>query len=263
MHRKKVAIILDKQPNFDDVAFIYFLLSTNKIQNTFEFIFPGATFSFPSGVSNFKELLRKLNELADEYGGYSTKAPDFWITITSKSLFHDWFFARSGNCSIITTDVWDKAFSPPSLFEYLLHCITACLLFMNRELNFKPHDDTRGCVIDFTRIKAHDRIDIALGYLCEECKKTLKSKVSEEYLKSINNLICFNWIGNLNKEGSVAYNLKHYFNFNVHRDSGFNKGFWEKTRSKFVELPFEMIKAFFVAFLTFLMTVYLFILGFR
>ena len=144
-----------------------------------------------------------------------------------------------------------------------IFCITASLIFLTPNLELKAHKDVRGCVIDFTRIKAHDRVDIALGYLCEECSKEIETKIDAKFRKNIEKLISFDWIGSLNINGSVAYNLKHYFNFNIHRDSGFNKGFWERARDKFEGLPFEMLKAIFTTLLTFLVAVYLFILGYK
>lgn len=40
MNRKVVSILLTSKPNYDEFAFKYFLLSLNKIQNYYEFIFP-------------------------------------------------------------------------------------------------------------------------------------------------------------------------------------------------------------------------------
>ena len=40
MNRETVAILLTSTPNYDQYAFKYFVLSLNKIQSLYEFIFP-------------------------------------------------------------------------------------------------------------------------------------------------------------------------------------------------------------------------------
>jgi hypothetical protein len=104
-------------------------------------------------------------------------------------------------------------------------------------INIGSHGDTRGCIADFTRQKYEDKIDITLGYICEEHSKEILEYYGEEYLKQLQYVIDRKWIGNIDDIESVAYNLRHIFKFNINRDSGFNKNCWDKIKGKFYEIP--------------------------
>ena len=126
--------------------------------------------------------------------------------------------------------------------------------------NIGSHEDTRGCIGDFTRIKIDDKADILLGYICEEHEKKIKLFYGEEYLKQILFVLERKWIGSIDEKGSVAYNLKHAYNFNINRDSGFNKTFWERSQDKFYEIPGnivgEVLKVILTAIITYLLIKY-------
>ena len=241
MRRKKVAIIAGSVPNYPLLAFKYFILSLNQHQDFYEFTFP----DIDEHWLNSKEYVQE--DLMAKFAYRITKTDinaDSYIAIISGSISGNMFFMTAGNLAIITTDVWEKYFSPPSLFEYLLHCIGANLLYMHPDLNVDSHLDTRGCVIDYTRIKADDQVDIALGYICDEHREEIKESVGTEYLTQFQKIISRKWIGSTTERDSVAYNLKHFFRFDLEKDSGFNKTFWERAVSTFDELPKEGVKIF-------------------
>ena len=246
MERIKIAIIFGSKPNFDKDAFKYFILYVNKIQNIYEFFFPDIElYPFEKGIVDFKTSHDKINAFVQEH---NLKA-DHFISIITNSFSNNFFFNAEKETSIITTDIWDKNFSPPSLFEYLLHCIYTCLIYSQNVpkgtiltdeqslINIGSHRDTRGCIADFTRQKYDDRIDIVLGYICEEHSKEIKTYYGEEYLKQLQLVIDRKWIGNIDEKESVAYNLRHIFKFNINKDSGFNKNWWDKIKDKFYEIP--------------------------
>ena len=194
---------------------------------------------------------------------------DHFISIITNSFDNNYFLNATNKTSVITTDIWDKHFSPPSLFEYLLHCIYTCLLYsqvVNKNviltddqflINIGSHRDTRGCIADFTRQKYDDRIDISLGYICEEHTKEIKLYYGEEYLKEFQFVIERKWIGSIEEKNSVAYNLKHIFKFNINKDSGFNKNCWDKIKDKFYEIPASLTGEILKLGLTVLITYYL------
>ena len=134
---------------------------------------------------------------------------------------------------------------------------------MHPSLNLDSHTDTRGCVLDYTRIKADDRIDIALGYICDADCEDIKRQAGEEYLGQMQFLISRKWIGTIDDPGSVAFEMKHLFRFDITRDSGFNKTFWERARAKLDEVPFEVIKLIVGALLAILLAALLVRLGLR
>ncbi|RDC65459.1 hypothetical protein [Adhaeribacter pallidiroseus] len=272
MKRLKAAIIFGTKPNFDKDAFMYFILYVNKIQSTYEFCFPDvSSYPFEKEVVDYNTSPQKVNEFVKE----NSIVADIFISIITSSFNNNYFFyADYHQPSIITTDIWDRHLSPPSLFEYLLHSIYSCLIYTqvlpndttltNKQLLIKldSHNDTRGCIADFTRQKYDDRIDIILGYICEEHTNDIKQFYGEGYLNDLQYVISRKWIGSIEEKESAAYNLKHIYKFDINKDSGFNKTLWDKIKAKFYEIPGSLIAEIIKIILTAFLTYYLIKLGF-
>jgi hypothetical protein len=259
MNRIKVTIVYGTEPNFEKDAFEYFILNVNKIQTVYEFSFPDICdengkqihpkFSNNEKKINFSKSLERIDNFVTEKGIIS----DYCIAIITKSFENNYFFNAASNSSVITTDIWEKHFSPPTLFEYLLHSIYTCLMYSKvvskdkilekeqLEMNMRSHSDMRGCIADLTRQKYQDRIAITLGHICEEHKEKILQVYGKEYLEQFLYVIGRSWIGEIDEISSVAYNLRHIFKFNINKDSGFNKTWWEKFQSKFYEIPGTLI----------------------
>ena len=86
---------------------------------------------------------------------------------------------------MITTDQWERSFSPPSVFEYVTFVVfkIAISFLQNDFENALPstsliryHDwsITRGCVFDGSWFKAHRRFGISTLTLCIECSSKPK-----------------------------------------------------------------------------------------
>jgi len=118
---------------------------------------------------------------------------------------------------------------------------------MNKTPDLETHYDLRGCCLDFTSFKMNDRVDIVLGYICDQCREALIQKIGKEYYSDIASILSREWIGEVDKFGTVAYNLKNYFKFDINKDSGFNKTLWEKLRDRFDEILSQSIVALFTA----------------
>lgn len=271
MKRLKIAVVFGTKPNFDWDAFKYFILYINRIQNTNEFFFP----DLDKYVIN-KKKKEKINwdsslEDVRNFKLSEKIQSDHCISIVTNSFDNNFFFNTESDCSIITTDIWDKHFSPPSLFEYLMHCIYTCLIYSQvkstevtdeqLKINIGSHMDTRGCIADFTRQKYDDRVDIILGYICEEHQIEIKKYYGEEYLKDLKYVLERNWIGDLKTKNSPAFNLKHVFKFDIFKDSGFDKTFWDNIKGKFHELPGTLVGEIIKLLLTVLITYYLIKIG--
>ena len=192
--REKVAILLISKPNFDEYALKYFILSMNNVQSMYEFVFP-----------EINEYLYTEKEYTRDFlFDFFTKAkagvdfegePAYTINILQSHVEDNLFFECRGNVAFITTHMWERLFSPPSLFEYLLHCVSAALIFMHPKIGLESHTETRGCTLDYTRFKMDDKVDISLGYLCDSCKKTILEGAGEDYLKDVSVMISRKWIG--------------------------------------------------------------------
>lgn len=271
MKRLRISIIFGNEPNFNKAACKYFILYLNKLQSTYEFSFPDIL-KFPFEENKYCEY-DTANSILNDFALKNGIITDHLIAITTNKFSNNYFFNNEEKNSVITTYVWDKYFSPPSLFEYLLHSIYCCLIYSQKTLpntvlskkaqmiNIGSHKDTRGCVADFTRNKSDDRIDIILGYICDEHKKEIKKFYGKNYLIETTNILERKWIGNINDKDSVAYNLKHIFKFDINKDSGFNKTNLEKICEKFYEMPYELASEILKLVITVLLTYLLLKLG--
>jgi hypothetical protein len=252
-----------EQLNFDSDACAYFILQMNSIQGTFDY--QVIAFDFDRALEEvqrqdivdwFDEEVKNF-ESTQKTGTYKI---DYWIGITSKNVGKNWFFqtrrkddAKSGKfVGIITSDTWEKEYSPPSLFEYL--SITVSILSMyalNDEFKGKIYEHselkTKGCIFDFTRWKADRRIMIANPNLCAICRERM-SELNEiiehktkyyNLLDDVKHIISRKWMGSLDLIDSPIFNLNKLYRYNIDRNSGFNKGFWEKMRDSIVEKTAE------------------------
>jgi len=173
------------------------------------------------------------------------------ISIITSSIKGSKYLSVKNPHAWITTRDWQKRFSPPSLFEYLVHAIMRAILSMN---DLESHEDTFGCCRDYTRKKHDTRGDITLGYLCDKHKNQLKQKRGEDYTSDVLQILSGRWIGSNAKHGSVAYNLMRSFRFNLDRDSGFNKTPWDHLRDFFHDASTKAILVVITAALTFIVT---------
>lgn len=255
--RKKVAfIICAPSPSFNIQAFKYFILSVNHFQKQYEFFFPDLDNSFQTFEQEKSELT--INRFKNYILNYNVKY-DYCILLNTTHIANNLFSDSLEKYSLITTYSWEKYFSPPSIFEYLLNSSIACILYMNENLDLYSHDDTRGCVLDYTRIKHDDRVDIAMGYICDDDREIISSKLDNSYLKDIEYILSRKWIGTITEINSVAYNLKRYFKFDIEKDSGLKKSFWEKSVDSLAELP----KEFLIIIFGTIITILLFIIGIK
>lgn len=243
--RKQVAILLGENQNIDTDAFKYFVLSTNPAQELFEFSFPDTSISIfkskgsvihEKTVEHLKAQVSKSN-LQDEY--------DYWIAIINNKFSSNYFFRHEQNYAVITTDVWEKSFTPPSVFEYLFQSIVTCLLYFDTCKDLKSHSATTGCLMDLTRNKIDDKINILTGYICSNHRKVILSNSDENYLDSILDLLKYKWLGQSTEFGSVSYNLRHVYNFDINKDSGFEKSFFKRVKEDLHKLPFDFINSVF------------------
>jgi hypothetical protein len=196
---------------------------------------------------------------------------DYWIAITSEGIEENWFFTTKAlketksrkRLWIITSKHWERFYSPPSLFEYFATSIIRMVVeSLTRELqkdyaildkinsleSHYPDDVTRGCIFDFTNYKQDRRILVSNPNLCYGCRHKLShlqvlvnNKLGRAIplVEDLNRIISRVWMGNLEQKGSPFYNLKEVYNYDVERNSGFNKKFLEKFRDSIYDKSAE------------------------
>jgi hypothetical protein len=270
MVRLKIALLLGNKPNFNIYAFKYFILSLNKLQKTYEFSFPTLSeYYIPNAENEAKDCITIIKKAVEK----NKVVSDYSIAIIRSSIRNDYFAWPEYDCAVITTNHWEKYFAPPSLFEYLLNSIYYCLFSSHVKQTKKdrhdpipdelldPHNETIGCLFDFAENRFDNRIYVALGYICDNHKKELIDIYGQQYVDESLAIIERNWIGNLEEKDTVAYNLKHNFKFDIYKDSGWKKSFWDLIKDKFYEIPGSLVNEGLKIILIALMAALLLLLG--
>lgn len=144
----------------------------------------------------------------------------------------------------ITTHGWEENFSPPSVFEYLFHSIMCGAIYALTSVHHH-NEFTMGCQFEYTRIKELDRVDIALGFICQEHRDTIRSELGDTVLSEIESLFKFAWLGKPDEQGTVSYKMKELFNYDLRRDSGYKKRFFERAQANIDSLWFDIAKELF------------------
>ncbi|MCJ7763300.1 hypothetical protein MUP38_07615 [Candidatus Bathyarchaeota archaeon] len=93
IERKKVSILLLDEPNFEEVAFKYLVVSLNKIQSCFEFEFPeidGYPFNKKEPQQTERSMLEFL-KIVEE----NKLSADFFIGIIKEELGGNLFFTTT------------------------------------------------------------------------------------------------------------------------------------------------------------------------
>lgn len=215
----------------------------------------------------FQEKKKTDEKISNEYKEYKKyNNIDYWIGITSKKITFidnktkvthtDHFFRTLKEkqkskkiLGLITTHDWDREFSPPSLFEYIVYTVFTCgLYFLNYDYggSLSPHKD-KGCIFDFTYYRTNKRISISNPNICVECKNKvlsleecvdINSNNKSNLSDNVNLILDRSWMGSLEKRDTPLFNLKKNYGYDVDRNSGFIKGQLEKFRDKiFDNLP--------------------------
>jgi hypothetical protein len=242
--------------NFNQIACAHLLLQMNKVQNIFDFQIIRLRFphqlSYSPNEYNLKWFANQISKIENSEEGKMYNI-DYWISITSDNIEHNWHYIGEEQANprkaIITSLNWEGVNSPPSLFEYLSISVLMCsLYFINREfygrLGSHPKLITKGCVYDFTIFKPDRRILVSNPYLCSLCReqmynleKIIRNKTSSkiELCESINKIIAREWMGDIEKKDSPLYNIKKNYGYDINRNSGFNKKWWETIRDSIIE----------------------------
>jgi hypothetical protein len=258
-----------KSLNFDRHACSYLLLQLNVIQTLFQFniikrygediLPPKEDLEKDQIIDWFDDLVDRISkrEKLDNICG--------WIGITSRNLpgslfalsrFRDDPKSKSQrNVTLITTDVWEKSFSPPSVFEYVIFVIFKNAIFFlsnNFGHDLSPEETltnhawsiTRGCIYDGSLFKANRRFGISTPNLCMDCIDRIKkldqsinknTKVHIPVYEGISKVLNKDWMGKPDERGTPLFNLKKDYKYDIDRNSGLYKSFFEKFRDSTVD----------------------------
>ena len=76
-----------------------------------------------------------------------------------------------------------------------------------------------------------------------DLEKVIQGKTSSKvaFSEGINKILAREWMGDPEKSDSPLYNLKKNYGYDINRNSGFNKKWWEIIRDSIVERTAEWI----------------------
>jgi hypothetical protein len=243
--RKKCDIFFLSKLDIDKYACKFAILKLNSVQNIFEFEFPDLR-KYEMSIKDFfpeekfcesKTLFDSFSKLIVKYLEKSAEnKADYFVGITEVGIDkgEDLFWITDKDKAIITTKGWQKNFSPPSVFVYLVQSLASVLVVLSSNAESKTpiheHQNSRGCIFDYAWDKKDNKVDVSLGYICDECKSLIETALGHQFLSTIEDLCSTKCLGDIETKGSPAYELKKFFRVDIEKDSGFNKTRWEKAK---------------------------------
>jgi hypothetical protein len=130
------------------------------------------------------------------------------------------------------------------VFEYLFQSLTCSALYVLCPVVHTHDEFTMGCQFEYNRVKERYRVAIALGFICQDDRNILREKFGEAILADIDCLFKFTWLGLADQPGTIAYNMKDLFNYDLRKDSGYKKKFFERVQPNIDTMWFDMGKEF-------------------
>lgn len=234
----RVAIhLLLKDTEIDQGALKFFFARANRAQNQIEFVFPergnvNLPDSFPSPVEAIRCLSLKVEASFEELPWPPDQ--DQWdaqFFVIDTPFKNNWFSDSLERSAAVTINEWSSVYAPPNVFEYLLKSVIAYCLDWKGERNFRHEGEAVGCLYDFAANTKDMRVSVANGHICSAHKDAMRQHIDDAFVQACSDLLSKRWIGDRGVFGSTAYELQHYFRFNVAKDSGFEKTLSEKAAS--------------------------------
>lgn len=256
--------------NFDRYASSYLLLQLNAVQTIFEFNVINVSninisFPSPNDLVN-KDIMDWVDQLCGSIHG-STEILNkiqCWVVITSEELPGKLFSKNrfkwenesksQMNIALMTTYDWERSLSPPSVFEYIIVGVfKQALLFLSNDfkvrlsneiLGFHASEVTRGCIYDYAGWKRERRFSISTPNLCMGCKdrtKKLENAINIQgqqrlsLYDDVSKVLKMDWMGKPDSRNTPLFNLKKDYRYDIDRNSGLKKNFYEKFRDSIID----------------------------
>jgi hypothetical protein len=247
---RKIAIWFEGKQDFDILPFTFFVSSANAVQQSFQFYFPNPPDGLTYEVAGARQA-RGEPVFVDSSG---TEPYDVLAFITSSRLESNSSFIEVGRLIHVTTHGWQRKFSPPSVFEYLFHCMMCGVIYALTTVH--SHDQfTMGCQFEYTPGKELDRVDIALGFICQEHRQIISSELGEGVFADAEMLFSFSWLGKPDDESATFSKVKKLFNYDLRKDSGYRRGLWGRVEANLMrsDMTRELVKGIVLIFIAYLL----------
>lgn len=263
-----VALVLAHFPKRHVVAFKYFVLLLNRLQQTFEFAFydppvehalmkllrkrwafPWTRHSKPNKESGpigrnlvdpddarphlvpFAETLKAVAEERIKRFDLAPAFPQQVIIISRATLSNYHYLIRKQKVSLLALGEWDRSMAPPSAAEFLqLVVLRAAYSATEKGAWNTIHLGTRSCVFDFTRNLQDTRMMTLVGLgVCGDCENALKKDGFVRSPAELRFVAEKTWLGKRSEPGTPA-NIMARFGYDLYFTRGFTSTFAERLR---------------------------------
>lgn len=265
----KVGIYFWGCNKLDRLACEYLILSLNREQSVFEFeVHTPESFThgpdlrgkvdfdsdkifyqFKDRLSLYQSEIYKITSDPNNiFENDRASLAEYSIAIIEKKVKDEFYYVSEGKLAIISIGDWKKKYAPPSVLEFLLStAIGAAVNFLDPKEQISVHIASRGCLFDYNNSLETARYSVLIKHICNSCAERITELLGKDFLQQIKKIVNRDWIGNPKQFGSVAYNLKRVFQYDLVKTKGFKASLVEKTLHKLSDVFAESIKNIFLA----------------
>lgn len=226
-----IKVLNDNIDRYEDIV-----KNINLMQNEFNFKLSSLEIvDLNEGIRINKKIL---------YNVLNNRGQDKTIYIMKNNFDDDYFSHNKENIAIVSCNSWNDLFDPTAFDSYIIYQISIALLEFLFEIDEKEftkvvaHRRTTACVLDFCEDKRDILIGLKVGILCDDCKKRLRRRATDNEIQSIEALIKYS--SDLYK--GIHLNLKGIFVVMEYNDK--NTLLYDKTiKPAIEELGFECYRA--------------------
>lgn len=141
--------------------------------------------------------------------------------IVTETPFEGGFISFSeSDIAVVSLSKWREFFAPGSALEYVLISIQRVSLRLATGGRIGSHYATRGCIWDFANHQPDSRFGAFIGLLCESCRESLRSVLSDQEFEEVTKLAENKWLGTPEITDSVAGVLARNYRYDLSRYNG-------------------------------------------
>jgi hypothetical protein len=173
-----------------EAALKYLVLYQNILQGSLEFSFlpvpqesallEGLRASESSGRLDASVVTLEMPQFYSEYMQWATEragrsgvlfdVPDVLIVLSRARFSNRYYFIGEDKWSIIALGDWDAIMAPPSVVESILTLLVEIGLIAACGEDWpRSHNETKGCLFDFTASLKEARYKALTGFICAPC----------------------------------------------------------------------------------------------
>lgn len=207
--------------DYDNRALKYLILNMNSLQGSFEYqILPLLEtelieqLSFDK-IADRSEIERAMPAFLQQYRSrLEATSTDYGlahedelkIVILSSARFSDNYYQTGGiGWSIIALGNWESIMSPPSIIEFFISMLIRTSIDEACAGSHPArHIGTKSCCFDFSAEIEDARFFVLSGFICSDCKKTIRNASGDQLVEDASTLLKKLWLGTTSEPSDVS-----------------------------------------------------------